>query len=188
MWCMSPLLTTSFLALFARVIANVDALIGLLQTNVQECDISSFIPHSDRLRRLCSDCWRLCGNQQFDHWESVTLGSSTNLSTPGESPRRAEATKARTLLCTCRVGDEWICPECHSGGDFLELAGVDTRWECWVCGRALGGISGRWDMPAPWSMGSRGEDIWSLCLWCGKRTRVKGEDYSHEPAESYTSI
>lgn len=84
--------------------------------------------------------------------------------------------KARTLLCTCRVGDEWICPDCHSGGSFLELAGVGTRRECWVCGKA---IASRWNLPAHGSTGTRGGDVWSLCLWCGKHMRVKSEDYDY---------
>ena len=163
-----------FLLQFLPDDSNVYALLRFVYyKQIQECDISSYIPHSYRLRRLCFDCWRLCGNQKPNHWESVTLGSSTNLSTPGESPRKAEVAKARTLLCTCRVGDEWVCPDCHSGGNFLELAGVETSCECWVCGKALGDTASRWNTPG---MGLHGEHVWSLCLWCGKRMRVKYED------------
>ena len=177
LWCMS-------LQIFCTMLMTK---IDVLQKNAQECDISSYIAHSHRLRRLCFDCWRLCGNQKSNHWEPVTLGSSTNLCIPGESLRKAEAAKARALLCTCRVGDEWICPDCHSGGNFLELAGAETRYECWVCGKAPGGIASRWNLPTPGGMGLHGDDVWSLCLWCGKRMRVKAEDYSHEPGHGLRS-
>lgn len=138
---------------------------------LQDCDISPYIPHSHRLRRLCFDCWRFSGSGRLN---------------TGEPPTPDEAAKARNLLCTCKQGDEWVCPDCETGGRPLELdefedlaqstdverGQANSKCSCWVCGKKLGGGVSKWNTPAQGGMGyagSRGEDIWRLCLWCGKR-------------------
>jgi len=90
------------------------------------------------------------------------------------------------LLCTCKQGDEWVCPDCGIGDRALELDEFEdmpqptdaergyasSKCRCWVCGKELGGGASKWNTPAHGGMGyagSRGEDIYRLCLWCGKR-------------------
>ena len=134
------------------------------------CDTSHDIPHSHRLRRLCFDCWRLCGS-----------GTETAATATG-------GTNARGLLCTCTQGVEWICPPTHdepsptlnqtfAGGGYQTEQ--HTMQECWVCGKGLGCGTSKWNTPAALGgtgyAGARGEDIWRLCLWCGKRIMVGGE-------------
>ena len=151
---------------------------------MQDCDISPYIPHSHRLRRLCFDCWRLSGSRKLTTEEPPTLGSLTSLASPLTSP--GEAAKARNLLCTCKPGDEWVCPDCDTGplelDEFEGVAqstgserGASSKCSCWVCGKKLGGGVSKWDTPARGGMGyagRRGEDLWRLCLWCGKRVMV----------------
>ncbi|KAF8439626.1 hypothetical protein BGX38DRAFT_1332271 [Terfezia claveryi] len=149
-----------------------------------DCNISPYIPHSHRLRRLCFDCWRFSGSGRLNTGDPPILGSSTVRTSPPASPD--EAAKARNLLCTCKQGDEWVCPDCETGGRPLELdefenlaqstnverGHANSKCSCWVCGKKLGGGVSKWNTPAQGGMGyagSRGEDIWRLCLWCGKR-------------------
>lgn len=147
------------------------------------------MPHSHRLRRLCFDCWKLSGNDILDLQQPPKLSLYPSLaSSPTSAGRLA---KARNLLCTCKEGDEWICPDCDDGGKPLEemedlapwtngergwMKGhASSKCDCWVCGRVLGGGASGWNTPAQGGMGyagTRGEDIWRLCMWCGKRIMV----------------
>jgi len=64
-----------------------------------------------------------------------------------------------------------------SGTERVLLAGhASPKCSCWVCGRELGGGISEWNTSAQRGMGyagSRGEDIWRLCLWCGKRKMMQ---------------
>ncbi|KAL7266873.1 hypothetical protein RUND412_010562, partial [Rhizina undulata] len=83
------------------------------------CDISSYIPHSHRLRRLCTDCWLLTPSSTNC---SIFPFINFPLSPPSSSLSPTMANKK--IFCECKQGDQYICPDCPPERDGEE-------WDCW---------------------------------------------------------
>lgn len=145
----------------------------------QSCDVSTYLPVTHRLRRLCTDCYSL--DTVDEEGQSTGTTAPTAAPTITTSPTTNLTATTRTgkeRFCACEAGVERVCPECPwvwqetaaagdgEGGRAQEREGEggdQGQGECWVCDRQVG----------PRERGGG----W-FCLWC---ERPCG-DVGREPA------